>query len=154
MTVRHAWGMAARPRKRWVALALIGAALVARGTPASAQSAAPDAALLAIDTAPRLRPGDAASVIVRVRVPAGADQPLLLTPSVQGQALEVVRGRLLREDASGNADGVLHFEIPLLAKLAGTALLRVELWTYQCQQRCESVRTTATKLLEVRAHSP
>jgi len=75
----------------------------------------------------------------------------LLTPSVEGEALRVVRGRLLRADARRDADGALHFAIPVLARSAGTAVLHVQLLAYRCRPGGggEAVRLSQTRTLQV-----
>ena len=83
---------------------------------------------------------------VFVRVP-DASQPLLLTPSIEGEAVRVVRGRLLRADAHPAPDGELRFEVPLVVRSAGSAVLRVDVLTYRCAPKCEALRASGTRLL-------
>ena len=86
-----------------------------------------------------LRAGTHTAIEVIVQLPPGNDSPLLITPSVKGQAVEVVRGRLTRPDAKpvdGDATR-LRFEIPVLARSEGTAILRVDVMTYVCERMCE-----------------
>jgi hypothetical protein len=91
-----------------------------------------------------------ASVPVLVSVPAGDATPLLLTPSVEGSAVEVVRGRLLRSDAKPLADGRLRFEVPVVARSEGTAILRVDVSSYVCDPRCRASAASASRVLHVR----
>src|SRR5262245_16646585 len=113
------------PRSSWVASVCCGVLLFAA-------RAGAEPAALEIEAAPRLRAGEVGVIGVRVRLTGGVMLPLLLTPSVEGQALEVVRGRLLRGDAVVLGPDALRFEVPVVARVAGTALLRIELATFQC----------------------
>jgi hypothetical protein len=124
-----------------------------RGDSPRAQSApTPTAGVsLVIVDPPELRAGVASSIEVVVRVPETEERPLLLTPMVEGEALHVVRGRMLRADARRDPDGTLHFAIPVLGRRAGTAVLRVALLAYRCAPRagCEAVRVSRSRTLQV-----
>ena len=113
----------------------IAAALVA--APALAQLPASPA--LRIEGPPSL-PIGASRVAVIVRLPQGPTMPLLLTVSVDGEALQVVRGRFLRADAKLEKSGELRFDVPVLARAPGIAMLRAELSTYRCEESCQPVR--------------
>lgn len=115
--------------------------------------AQPSVIVLDVLDAPRLHVGEVGAVELRLRLDPGDEQPLLLTPFVQGAAVEVVRGRLLRDDALRPSPGELRFRVPIAARTLGTALLRVELWTYRCSSGCESVRVYASATLHVVAGS-
>jgi hypothetical protein len=91
-----------------------------------------------------------ASIPVIVSLPSGADHPLLLTPSVEGSAVELVRGRLTRADAKNLDPQHLRFELPVVAKSEGTAILRVEVMTYACSPGCARVLASASRVLRVR----
>jgi hypothetical protein len=110
--------------------------------------------LVQIELAPErtVRAGSHTAVEVIVQLPAGNDSPLLLTPSVEGEAVEVVRGRLMRPDAKAiNGDqSRLRFEVPVLAKSEGTAILRVDVMTYVCERVCRRVVLRASEVLRVR----
>jgi len=97
--------------------------------------------------APPLHAGDRAELIARVRG-AGA-HPLLLTPRSEGTAIEVVRGRLLRAEAVDPSAEPLEFRIPLIAHLAGTAVVRVSVAGYACEARCRLVRAEASQIVNV-----
>jgi hypothetical protein len=100
-----------------------------------------------------LRAGSHAAIEVIVQLPAGNDAPLLLTPSVEGEAVEVVRGRMMRPDAKPQ-DGDpmrLRFEVPVLAKSEGVAILRVDVTTYVCERTCQRVVLRASEVLRVRS---
>jgi hypothetical protein len=101
---------------------------------------------LRIEAADPLGVGTTAHADVFVRVP-DASQPLLLTPSIEGDAVRVVRGRLLRADAQPAQDGELRFEVPLVVSSAGSAVLRAEVLTYRCAPKCEALRASGTRLL-------
>jgi hypothetical protein len=87
-------------------------------------------------------------VVVELEVAIAA--PLLLTPSVEGSAVEVVRGRLLRSDAKRVDARHLRFDVPVVARSEGTAIFRVELATYVCEQRCRFVTANGSRVLRVR----
>jgi|GEM_PF-6642372 len=97
-------------------------------------------------------PRDAHTAIeVIVQLPEGsADLPLLLTPRIEGAAVELVRGRLLRSDAKLVERGRLRFEVPVVARSEGTAILRVSVTTYVCSQSCQRVEATTSAVLDVR----
>ena len=97
----------------------------------------------------RLTAGTAAMIDVFVRLPPGPEQPLLLTPVSEGEAVRVVRGRLLRADARKTTQGELHFQVPIEARAAGTAVLRISLLTYHCELRCRAVRAVETRTVQV-----
>src|SRR5690606_37787427 len=95
--------------------------------PAGAE--AQDGGPIAIElVAPPLHAGDRAELIARVRG-AGA-HPLLVTPRSEGTAIEVVRGRLLRAEAVDPSADPLEFRVPVIAQLAGTAVVRVSVRGY------------------------
>ena len=75
--------------------------------------------------------------------------PLLLTVNVEGEALQVVRARFLRSDARLDATGELRFEVPVLVRAPGIALLRADLSTYRCRQTCQQVRAQTALQLSV-----
>jgi hypothetical protein len=89
-------------------------------------------------------------VTVLVQLPAAGDVPLLLTPRVEGTAVEVVRGRLLRSDGKALDATHLRFEVPVVARSEGTAILRVDVSTYVCEPRCLPVGASASRVLHVR----
>lgn len=94
-----------------------------------------------------------ASVTVRVDLPAGVpdDTPLLLTPTVEGSAVEVLRGRLFRGDAEATSPSQLRFQVPVIARSEGTAILRIDVSTYACKKRCTAITASAQKSLRVEA---
>ncbi|MFW5920221.1 MAG: hypothetical protein ACOCUS_00170 [Polyangiales bacterium] len=100
----------------------------------------------------RLEEGDRARVVAEVRRPEGNDRPLLLTPSSEGTAVEVVRGRLLRADAEDPDARVLRFRIPIVARSPGTAVLRAEVLAHHCTRRCRPLRARAATPLRVHRH--
>lgn len=121
---------------------------------AAASLAAVRGGQVQIELAPErmLRAGTHTAIEVIVHLPPGNDSPLLITPSVEGEAVEVVRGRLMRPDAKpvdGDATR-LRFEIPVLARSEGTAILRVDVTTYVCEKSCERVQIRGSEVLRVR----
>lgn len=99
-----------------------------------------------------LSAGAHAAIEVLVELPEGNDAPLLLTPSLEGVALEVVRGRLSRPDgkAVDEAGTRLRFEIPVRARSEGTAILHVDVMTYVCSRTCERVVLRSSQVVRVR----
>ena len=128
------------------ALALHGPHARAEGPPRRS-AAGPS---LRIEAPKALVVGTAAAIDVLVRTAEGPEQPLLLTPTAEGEAVRVVRGRLLRADAARTPEGELRFAVPIVARRAGTSVLRVELLTYQCTNAgCTAVRVSASQILQV-----
>lgn len=99
-----------------------------------------DAESLAVRILPpeRLTTGDHVEVIVEVDVSACEGQPLILTPTSEGDAVEVVRGRFLREDGVLNAH-TLRFRVPIVAASAGNSVFRVRVTSYACRTRCRAI---------------
>lgn len=127
---------------------LVAGALRAHAQPAPPPPTAADVSVTLV--APeRLVAGSTAMVVAEVSVPAGGDAPLLLTPTTEGTAVEVVRGRLLRADAERTANGTLRFRIPILAKSPGNSVLRVRVVTYACSRRCRAEEADAFIVLRV-----
>jgi hypothetical protein len=87
---------------------------------------------------------------VLVELSDATPQPLLLTPRIEGAAVELVRGRLLRADAKSLDSKHLSFNIPVVARREGTAILRVEVMTYVCATRCSRVIAIESRVLRVR----
>ena len=115
---------------------------------------------LALALAPQLQitlqaeqhlPRDAHTAIpVFVQLPEGSDAlPLLLTPRIEGAAVELVRGRLMRSDAKQEDRTRLRFEVPVVARSQGTAILRISVVTYVCAQSCQRIEATTSAVLEV-----
>jgi hypothetical protein len=94
---------------------------------------------LSLHVPSELRVGEHAHVDLLVELPAEAAEPLLLTPYREGEALEVVKGRLLRSDARDPSAQPLRFELPVVARTPGTGLIGVRLLAYLCTPRCRAV---------------
>jgi len=90
-------------------------------------------------------------VLAQVRIEPPSDAPLLLTPEAEGAAVEVVRGRMLRGDADDPEAHPLRFRIPIVARGAGTAVLRVRVSTWACAERCRSLKGETSTVLRVTA---
>ena len=115
----------------------------------AAQARAQEPVRIELASEQSLRAGAHAVIEVKVVVPAGEDAPLLLTPSVEGDAVEVVRGRLSRSDAKIVPPDGLRFEVPVRARSEGTAILRVDVTTYVCERQCRRVVLRASQVLRV-----
>lgn len=114
-------------------------------------AAAPRAPTLKMQAPSKLKVGDRASVKLTLTLPEGSAEPLLLTPTSDGPAVEVVRGRLMRSDARDARANPLRFEIPIVARRPGTSVLRVRVLSYHCNEQCTAVQSEASQALEVRA---
>lgn len=93
--------------------------------------------------------GDRASLVVRLDLPADAAEPVLLTTSSEGTALEVVRGRFVRFDAADPKAPSLRFEVPMVARAPGTAIFRVHALFYRCEKTCIAVEQDVQALIEI-----
>lgn len=108
-----------------------------------------------LEAPPRLVAGDRAQLVATVRVTPTSDRPVLVTPTHEGTAVEVVRGRMLRADASDPNSDVLRFSVPIVARTAGTSVVRVVATGYACEHTCVAVRGEASVVLVVeRAPDP
>ena len=102
-----------------------------------------------IGKVPVLSPGAHHSVELEVSLAPGQGAPLLVTPTIEGSAVEVVRGRLLRSDAVDPQASPLRFRLPIVANSPGTSVLRVEVRGFACAQRCQPVQGSASLVLRV-----
>lgn len=90
-------------------------------------------------------------ILATVQLPAASKElPLLLTPRIEGAAVELVRGRLMRSDAKAIDATHLRFDVPVVARSEGTAILRVSVSSYLCDETCRRVEATTSAVLEVR----
>lgn len=103
------------------------------------------------------RVGETGEVIAIVDASNSAEGPLLLTPTSDGPAIEVVRGRLLRADAEDPRTTPLRFHVPFVARSPGDAVVRVRVDGWSCaalregaEVRCQVVRAEAAITLTVR----
>lgn len=108
-------------------------------------------------TSPMLRVGETGEVIAVVNSDASASGPLLITPTSDGPAIDVVRGRLLRADAEDPRSSPLRFRVPFIALTPGDALVRVRVDGWSCripdeggEERCHAVRAEGAIPLTVR----
>jgi hypothetical protein len=114
-----------------------GALLVALCAVAKAD--APAGVELRLSAPADLSAGDRAAITAELWIGGAGDGPVLLTPTAEGTAVEVVRGRLTRRDAEAieAQDGRrgLRFAIPIAAHTPGTTVLRVHVQTFVCPER-------------------
>ena len=90
---------------------------------------------------------DHVALTLTLTLPSDARGPLLVTPRAQGSAIEVVRGRLMRSDAKDANGNPLVFELPVLARSAGQAVVSVRAQLVRCvAERCQPL------VLETRAN--
>jgi len=137
-TERSAW-------RRWT---LLGLLLLVPGPPLSAADAAASISIRGEDTL-ALSAHTSIPVLVGL-APGGAAFPLTLTPRIEGAAVELVRGRLLRSDGKPVDETHLRFDVPVVARSVGTAILRVELVTYACDPECRTISVQDGRVLRVR----
>lgn len=110
---------------------------------------------VALEPPDGLTEGDRAEVVAVVRLAPPNDLPLLVTPNSEGAAVEVVRGRQLRADAEDPEARPLRFRIPIVARSSGTAVVRVRVSGWVCEQRCRQATGEASVALRVeRRRSP
>jgi hypothetical protein len=132
--------------RRNAALAALAALAVA-----GAASAQTDALSVRLEAPQQLHPGDHVEIVALVHAEDAARGPLLVTPSVDGAAVEVVRGRLFRFDADDPESDPLRFRVPVLARSVGTAVLSVRVDGHACEgARCTPASAEATARIDVR----
>lgn len=149
MRARRGLGYTAAMRGAWASwlavLAILGAA------PGRAQDDATAAPLaLTLAPPPALAVGDRAEIVALLARGPTARGPVLLTPTSEGSAVEVVRGRLLTIDADDRAADPLRFRIPIVAATAGTSVVRVRASGWACEPACRAVEVESRVVLEVR----
>ncbi len=120
-----------------------GNAGTGRGTPATG------GVEVRIDAPAHLAVGDRAGIVLHVHLQPDDHLPVLVTPTSEGTAIEVVRGRLLRADAHEEGHGRIRFDVPIVARGAGTSIFRANVRAYVCGRRCRSVEGAASAVLEV-----
>lgn len=136
------------------ALLLLLTGALALASAVAAQNAPTPAPQLHIAAPDTLLDGSHVNIEVTVEFAAANDQPLLLSPSSQGAAVEVVRGRLSRSDARASTGNQVRFDVPVVAHGQGTAILHVELSAYVCSTRCKRVVSTADQVIRVARRTP
>jgi hypothetical protein len=104
-------------------------------------------------TAPDLAVGDRKSLRAELLVGDLRLGPVMLTPSAEGAAVEVVRGRLTGDDAepftADDGRRGLRFAIPVAAHMAGTSVVRVHANVYGCHVGCAALETSAQLAVRV-----
>jgi hypothetical protein len=136
-------------RRAWILGA--GGALFFRS---SARAEAGPGLELRLSAPPALEVGARASIVAELFIPGERAAPLLLTPTAEGTAVEVVRGRLTGRDGApmGSEDGrrALRFAIPIAAHMEGISVLRVRAQTFVCAPACHPAEAEARLTLRVR----
>jgi len=127
-------------------LALLGVCPPGSGV---ADAAPHDDVVVRIAQPDALTKGSHGSLRVEVELSDRVAQPLLLTPHVEGQSIEVVRGRLLRSDARDSGASTLVFDLPIRVLGPGTAVVHVRLSAYACAERCQLVEARTQRVLDV-----
>ena len=115
-------------------------------------AAAQDAPIrVTIAPPPELHAGDHAELIVEVALAEDARGPVLVTPSADGAAIEIVRGRLFRFEAEDPDADPLRFHVPIVARTAGTAIVSIHVAGHRCDgPRCDAVEADASRTIDVR----
>jgi hypothetical protein len=140
-----------RRSERWMRCSLAAWALALCALASGSRAQSSGDLQIRLQPPARLTLNAHAPIIALVQLPSGsADLPLMLTPRIEGAAVELVRGRLLRSDAKQTDPTHLRFEIPVVARSAGTAILRVSVATYLCTDTCRRVEALGSAVLEVR----
>lgn len=115
-----------------------------------ASSLAAQASFVSLEPPSSLRAGERATAVALIDLPT--DVPVILTPRVNGTALDIVRGRLLRSDALDPDARPLRFRVPLVARSAGTAILRVHVASFRCEgDECEPIEEEASATLRIQS---
>ena len=136
-------------------LIVVGVAVGATGAIELAMAQPFGAVEAVIEPSEGLTEGDHREMRLRVRVRPVGDPPILVTPTVEGAAIEVVRGRLLKSDAEPIEDGEWVFRVPILARGPGVAVLRVRVLAYVCDRgRCHPVEGATSITLRVARRDP
>jgi hypothetical protein len=92
--------------------------------------------------------GDRARLVLVVDV--ATDVPVLVTPTHEGSAIEVVRGRLARADAVEPSARPLRFPIPIVARERGTGVVRATVTSFVCEgEVCDAVEEEARVTIRV-----
>jgi hypothetical protein len=104
--------------------------------------------VVTIEAGEALAEGPARLEVV-VKLGAGRTEPLLLSVTSEGEALQVVRGRFVRADAHSQEAGTLRFSVPIVVRAQGSAIVRVELSTYRCERSCREQRASARRTIAV-----
>ncbi len=121
------------------------------GMLAGSAAAQTPALTVRIETPQQMHPGDHAEIVAYVHAEDAARGPLLVTPSIDGAAVDVVRGRLFRFDADDPDADPLRFRVPVLARSIGTAVLSVRVIGHACEgSRCTPVDAESTARIDVR----
>jgi hypothetical protein len=125
-------------------LALLVVSLLAAGFTGEAEVG------LSIAVPEALRVGDHRALVLTLSLPPDVATPLLVTPRGEGEALEIVRGRLLRADARDPQGTPLVFDLPVVARQPGTAVVRVRAAAYRCREKqCRELEVEAVKTVLV-----
>ena len=123
-------------------LALLASVLGATATHAD------DPLRIVIEPPERLVAGSRGTITAVVHV--APDVPVLITPNEEGTALFVVRGRLFRADSEDPSASPLRFQIPIVTRQPGTAVIRVRAASFECEgDDCRPVRGEASLTVRV-----
>lgn len=98
---------------------------------------------------PRLVVGQHAELVLLLRLSQRVAPPLMITPDVQGQSVEIVKGRYLRSDAVDPESDPLRFRVHVIARNPGMAVLNVRVRGYVCGRSCDLVEVDFAQPLQV-----
>lgn len=131
---------------------LLVAALGVAMAPARAQEGERPTFTISIEPPSRVTLGDRGPIVVHVITGPSAARPVLVTPTSEGPAIEIVQGRFTRADAQDPDDAVLRFEVPFVARTPGTSVVRVRAAGFSCDEaRCTAHEAEASRAIEVMA---
>jgi hypothetical protein len=131
-------------------------ALALAATAHAQEAAAPPISVELVPPA-RVVVGARDEIVAHVTLGEGTAAPLLVTPTSEGPAIEIVRGRLLRADGVAATDrpGTLLFRIPFVARTQGTAVVHVRVDGFACAAgRCRALQIERTLPIDVEAAPP
>lgn len=103
------------------------------------QAAAEGGPALRVAEPRELRVGERTTLEVTLELTPDVASPLLVTQTVEGEAVEVVRGRLMRKDARDPEAASLRYDVPVLAHAPGTSIVRVHALVYRCREVCQAL---------------
>jgi len=112
---------------------------LACGLVLSSQAVAAGTPILRVAEPRELRVGERTALEVTLELTPDVASPLLVTQTVEGEAVEVVRGRLMRKDARDPEAAALRFDVPVLAHAPGTSIVRVHALVYRCREVCQAL---------------
>lgn len=155
VTGRGEGWQAQRVRPRPALLAALSLALIALTSATRADDAATPRGQVTLTLeapARELRANEPFEVVATIRFGPGTRGPFLLTPTSDGPAVEILRGRFSGIDAEPAAEGAreVTLRMPMFASVAGDTVLRAHVDAFACEAgRCRAARAEASRAITV-----